>query len=64
MKQQADRYVEEALTFVAGGSVSVGFMAQVNEYLQALAFIVAIASGGIVIYKHFKGKSNGNRSAK
>lgn len=58
------QHTQEALAAAAGGGFTIGWLAQTNQFLQAIAFIVAIISGSIVIYRHFKGKHNGSQTGK
>lgn len=64
MQQTIQYYAQDALAATAGGGFTIGWLAQANQVLQTIAFIVAIISGGIVIYKHFRGKKNGNKADK
>lgn len=61
-------HMNDMLGTASVASVTLALTAELNVYLQTLALIVAITSGGIVIYKHFvtwrKGKKYGDHSTK
>lgn len=65
MQHTLNNYAQDALAATASGGFTIGWLAQANQVLQAMAFVVAIISGSIVIYRHFKGKKqNGSKTDK
>jgi hypothetical protein len=55
MLQQVHNHVADTYAMVCGGSLLFGLsISQLNEYLQAGAFIVAIVSGSCAAYYYLK----------